>query len=416
MVVRQWVGASEIPAQALPPQQRRSSEGSALRQGQRELVGGFRAYAGQVANDILAGVRKAVPEYAEVLAGPCGKVAAGGAQAVFVHGIDRLLAPDAPGEDWTPVMYGLGKIEFADGRSIDALREAFLVAGRVAGRRLWEYLRSHGVATEWPQQCADAMGVWFDELSAQCVKGYAAARAGSANAIEVRRRRLLELLTTGADHGTLATAARAARWDLPDTIAVVAMVAPAGPAPELPDAVLADLGAASPCLVLAAGADELSGLAELLPGWRLAIGPAVPVTEGQVSWRVARRALELADRGVLPAQPVIDCAEHRLMLTLFADERLVETLIETHLAPLDTLPDGLRERMLDTLHEWLASRGRAAEVATRLQVHVQTVRYRMNKLEDLLKVSFDDPQIRFELEVAVRAKRLLANHASRPLA
>jgi DNA-binding PucR family transcriptional regulator len=71
------------------------------------------------------------------------------------------------------------------------------------------------------------------------------------------------------------------------------------------------------------------------------------------------------------------------------------------LAPLDELPEATRERLLATLAAWLDAQGQARPAAEHLHVHVQTVRYRLGQLRDLLDTALDDPRGRLELALAV---------------
>jgi purine catabolism regulator len=48
-----------------------------------------------------------------------------------------------------------------------------------------------------------------------------------------------------------------------------------------------------------------------------------------------------------------------------------------------------------------------AQTAKRLGLHISTLRYRVQQLQELLQVSFDDPEARFRLQVAVRLYTLL---------
>jgi DNA-binding PucR family transcriptional regulator len=69
------------------------------------------------------------------------------------------------------------------------------------------------------------------------------------------------------------------------------------------------------------------------------------------------------------------------------------------------LPAAARERLLDTLQAWLDAHGEARPAALALHVHVQTVRYRLGQLRDLLGDSLDDPDARLELALALRVAR-----------
>jgi DNA-binding PucR family transcriptional regulator len=61
---------------------------------------------------------------------------------------------------------------------------------------------------------------------------------------------------------------------------------------------------------------------------------------------------------------------------------------------------------METLEAWLEARGSAAKIAERLQVHPQTVRYRMRQLEQSLGEQLADPDSRFAMELVLRARRL----------
>src|SRR5206468_4113542 len=154
-------------------------------------------------------------------------------------------------------------------------------------------------------------------------------------------------------------------------------------------------------------------LAEAFPGWLVAVGPPVELVDVYASLRVARRAIDLAERKLITG-PVIDCVTSALALTLFADDVLINELVRRRLAPLTDLTVRQRERVLVTLDAWLATRGQAAAVASLLGVHPQTVRYRVHQIEQLFGDALGDPQARFELELSVRAELLRATAAELP--
>ena len=60
----------------------------------------------------------------------------------------------------------------------------------------------------------------------------------------------------------------------------------------------------------------------------------------------------------------------------------------------------------ETLLAWLEQQGSAPAVARALHVHPQTVRYRLARLREALGDQLDDPQARFELQLALRARAL----------
>ena len=104
---------------------------------------------------------------------------------------------------------------------------------------------------------------------------------------------------------------------------------------------------------------------------------------------------------------VVRWDDHLPELLLSRDTGLVGAMARSRLAPLSTLRAQQRARMTDTLLAWLESGLNANEAAERLQIHPQTVRYRMRQLEGLFGERLRDPAERFELELVLRARRLL---------
>jgi DNA-binding PucR family transcriptional regulator len=94
-------------------------------------------------------------------------------------------------------------------------------------------------------------------------------------------------------------------------------------------------------------------------------------------------------------------------LILFQDEALLAELARVRLAPLAHLRSSQQDRLAETLLAWLQSGRNANEVAMRLHVHPQTVRYRLRQLEDLFGDRLLDPDQRFDLEIVLRARYLV---------
>jgi DNA-binding CsgD family transcriptional regulator len=125
--------------------------------------------------------------------------------------------------------------------------------------------------------------------------------------------------------------------------------------------------------------------------------------------RVAWRWLCEAD--AIPAGPV-RCDQHLSTLLILADEDLAAVLRGRRLAPLARLRPGQRDRIAETLLAWLQLGENAAEVAQRLHVHPQTVRYRMRQIHELFGDQLRDPDRRFELQLALRIRTLSAGRPS----
>ncbi|WP_157362380.1 PucR family transcriptional regulator [Haloechinothrix halophila] len=380
----------------------------------REMVRGFRPHARRLAQSIITGVRQSVPEYTEPLDGPFAEVLIAAAQSVILRGIDAILEPKTSSDDWTPLFRSIGTIECGQGRSVDALRAAYRVAASVTKQYVTRYARHYGVATEMLTSLSAIIDAQCERLCVLAAEGHANAESGISGQAARRRERVLHLLLAEPvpDIAAATEEARTLRWPMPDTLAAVALrrtdhadTADASYG-DLGESVLADLHGPRPCLLVAADDPVLADLPRRLPGWQAAIGPAAPLTDVRSSLHVAHRALDLAERGMLPAEHVIDCAEHRTTLMLFADDLLIDNLVERRLAPLAPLTERQQERLLVTLQQWLATRGHAGEIAQRLAIHPQTVRYRVNKLQQLFGEQLTDPQSRFELALATRVRLL----------
>jgi DNA-binding PucR family transcriptional regulator len=108
--------------------------------------------------------------------------------------------------------------------------------------------------------------------------------------------------------------------------------------------------------------------------------------------------------GGAPRGGLVIADEHLAGLLLAADPDVAADLVASRLAPLDHLPEGPRARLTETLAAWLDRPGQVQAVAAALDVHPQTVRYRVRQLRDLFGTRLEDPEARFELALALRAR------------
>ncbi|WP_233157378.1 MULTISPECIES: PucR family transcriptional regulator [Amycolatopsis] len=376
----------------------------------RELTKVFRPHADALTRVILAEIQCAVPEYARPLEGPFGEVIVRGVREAVGQCLDNLGNPAVNQENWIGVFRHLGRIEYSEGRPLDQIQTAY----RVGGLAAWRYIAKVGQARGLPSDLlyvgAEAVLAYVDEISALSVQGYRTAQARAAGTRARQRRQLLGLVLSEPAPAPQAVEglAGAAGWHVPDKVVAMALEPRHDqhrlPPPALPAEVLADLESPQPCLLAAAPPEDLEGA---LRGWRVAVGPLVPLAEAAVSLRWARRAMELSVRGILPRTPVLHADDHLATLWLLADEFLIGQLRERCLAPLHGLTDKQRTRLGQTLLAWLQSSGSAPEMAERLGVHPQTVRYRMRRIEELFGDRLNDPEHRLRLEIALRAAELL---------
>jgi rhodanese-related sulfurtransferase len=361
-----------------------------------------------VTEEILATIARDVPEYARPLEGSFGRglrTGVGEALRQFLSLIREPQAGRGPGRD---VYVELGRGEFRQGRTLDSLQAAYRVGARVAWRRFAAAARRANVDAEALSLLAEAIFAYIDELSADSVEGYAEARSAVEDERRRRRRELARLLTRDppADLADLRAAAQLAAWPLPGRVAALACR----------EGDLAAIGQRLPVEALVTHLDEVGcillpdpegpgrrgGLGRAAGGRPLAVGPAGAPTELPESWSLARIALAAAEAGVLPSEGALRTDDHLGDLLLFEGRALAARIAARRLAPLEPLTERARARMQETALAYLCHRGNSVAMAAALHIHPQTARYRMARLRELIGDQLDDPDARFELEVALR--------------
>jgi DNA-binding CsgD family transcriptional regulator len=379
----------------------------------------------RVVEEMIEAIQRGVPEYAR----PLDDTYRASVRHAVTHAVhefvDRLVDPGAAHDRATEVFRSIGRNEASEGRSLEPLQNALRLGARVAWRRLGQRAARGAMGSSVLAQMGEAIFLYLDELAGACSRGYAEATAEVAGEMERRRRRLLDLIVVDppASHDAIADLAQAARWALPRQVAALALEPHSpghlGPLPALPPDVLIDLTRRDPCALVPDpdGPGRAQVIERGLRGWTGAVGPTVPLDRASSSLRWARQALALAKRGMAKRETapagIVRCAGQLATLAILADEELVRTLAAIRLGPLRQLRPAQRETLSETLLAWLQSGGNAREVARRLHIHPQTARYRLRQLQLLFGDQLHESDARFELEIALRAERLLGPAASR---
>lgn len=374
-----------------------------------------------LADEIVAEVSRGVPDYARPLEGPFGQALRSGVEEALGGFTTLVENPRTDREAGREVYLNLGRGEMRAGRSLDALLAAYRLGARVAWRRLATAGERAGLPPRTLYALAEAIFAYIDELSGDSIEGYAREQAAAAGAVQRGRQRLAALLVQEPppDPSTVEAAAAHAGWRLPRRLAALVVEAE-GSAVEAegsgeqadrlalrlgPDALVAHVAPFIVALVPAPG--RRGELDAALRGRRAALGPPVAWQEAGVSFTRARELLRLArDGGIEDRGGLLLAESHKVSLLLGVDRRLARDVADTALAPLDGETELSRERLGSTLDAWLRHRGRTEAVAKALHVHPQTVRYRLARLRELFGPRLDDPDGRFELELALRARRL----------
>jgi len=410
-----------------------------------ETAAVVRTSLGGAIPEMIDAIGQAVPEYAPADdTGPedTGRVRpddqqrlAGAVTRAVDSFIARVAHPDRALEPVLDEFRAIGGTAAREGRTLDGLQDALRLGARVAWRWLCE--AGGGLDRRELSRVGEAVFGYLDELAAACARGYAEA---GQQATGDRQRRLLEeiLADPPPRPGQVAALARAADWILPARVAVAIL----GARPDtllLPPGVLADWTAADPCLLIPdpdgpgrqaaldralfdralvgralvgrALGDRARGDRALFDrargGLPAVIGPSVPLARAAQSLRWARHARALVQVGVIPdGNGPVRCDQHLSTLLVLADEDLAAALCDRRLAPLARLRPAQRDRIAETLLAWLQLGENAAEVAQRIHVHPQTVRYRLRQITELFGDQLRDPDTRFELQLALRIRTL----------
>ena len=363
-----------------------------------------------LAHEIIAEIRARIPEYARPMDGPYGHALRTGVQEALTSFFDSVADPSAPHEQRDHVCRMLGQYEAQEGRSLDSLQAAYRIGVHVGWRRVMDVGLRCAAPSSVMSWLADAMLAYMDELASLSLQGYLEAKARSEQSQQEWRLRLLRLILERppAPARAISELAELVGWAVPDEVTLVALEPGRNRPPELPDEALAELGGQQPHLLLPGRVNQgdRAALERALAGGRCAVGLAMPMPEAGHSLRWARRALALSRAGIIGADEVTFCEDFLVELWLLADDPLIDQLAKRRLGALATLTSVQRQRLADTFSAWLETRGTAPEMAERLKVHPQPVRYRMRNLERTLGGQLSDPDARFAIELVLRAARL----------
>src|SRR3954471_18077886 len=398
-----------------------------------------------LADEMIHAIAVEVPDYARAMEGEFGRVVRLGVESALGRFVDLIEDPTGDDGRGRATYVNLGRGEMRAGRSLDALLAAYRLGSRLAWRRFVEAGVAGGLDPDAIDALGEAIFAYIDELSAESAEGYAEEQSAAAGERQRLRRRLVRLLAQDppASEETILAAAAAAGWPLPRTVAAL-VTAPGGEAASGgassgtgPPGAAAVAGAAPASSDEAAEADALAArlarrigeeaigagierlavvlvpdagapvrarrLTALAQGRPAALGPAVPLALAGLSVRRAVATHALLAAGRLGERAFARAEEHLPALVIAADPALGAELAQQRLAPLQTLADGPRARLTETLRAWLDRPGQVQAVAAELGVHPQTVRYRVKQLRELFGDRLEDPEARFELGLALRA-------------
>lgn len=378
-----------------------------------EIATALYARLPSVAEEIFDAVVTQLPVFADPFRGELGRTVEAAINTALT-GFLALVSPPDPGRaaiDMAVVQqaaFDLGRGEARSGRTMDSLNAAYRLGARIGWRNWSSAAEVHGISTADLARFAELNFDFIDNLADASASGHATELASASRLRQRRREQLVAHLLAGAPADVITAAADLAGWRIPDQL--VAVVLPRAEARH-----------AAPLFeesALPVGEDLLSAHAEArfagllvpitaalprpavltrLAGLDAAVGP-------QRSWRDVRRSADLATRArrhVRTDVRPIDADCHLTDLVLRADPETRAAQHESALRAFDGLRPATRARYEETLRAWLLHQGRREDVARRLFLHPQTVRYRMDRIRELLGDDLTDPDRVLEIIVAL---------------
>jgi PucR C-terminal helix-turn-helix domain len=371
-----------------------------------------------ISTEILESIAHEIPEYARPLEGRFGRGIRRGVEEALAQFVALIRDPDAGRGAGREVYLALGRGEQRAGRPLDSLQAAYRIGARISWRRFADACRRAEVGAEPLALLAEAVFAYIDELAADSVEGFAQAQAEVEDLRRRRRRELIALLLADppADAEDVTAAARAAAWEVPTGLAALACSEDAltRVTRRLPQEALATVVDGEGCLLLPdpEGPGRAEALARAAAEGTIALGPTVTPTAAAESWRLALVLSRAAASGVIstvagkggrPEAPLrVD--DNLAALLLFESRDLAGRIATRRLAAFAELTPRARERMRETALALLRHDGNAVAMAAAMHVHPQTARYRIARLRELLGDQLDDPDARFELQLALRAE------------
>lgn len=378
----------------------------------REVSDMLRPKMPGIVEAIIGAVPQLVPAYARPIEGRFGR----GLRRGVAAALDRFL--QLPGtrlpalsEESRQLVAGLGSGEFRQGRSMDALLSAYRMGARVTFREMSRVSMEHHLGQGVIVDLGESILAYIDELSAVSAEAYAFEQSERAGAVDRRRTELLDLLLLGqADEAALRQTAAMADWALPQRMVVVTLPIDRSAGLRLrlgPGTLVIERETDAVALVPARKSKTARAeLEKALRGRGAAVGPAGGWEKVPDSLRLAVLAASALPPREGPEDLPIWADEHLAEVILGAEPSAIAELASRRLAPLEGLRPAQRERLAETLLSWLRHWGQRAPVAAELGIHPQTVGYRAAQLRELFGDALEDPEARFELELALHAEAL----------
>lgn len=365
-------------------------------------------------NEVVATIREQIPAYAALSADQLAEVT-----AITSWGIERVLDLWIADQDLSPAdlrrFRGIGSARALDGRPLPGVLRAY----RLAGRAITQMVTS---TAGKKLTVADAMALadlWMaaiDGLSEALTEGHTAA---TDRTTDDRERALADFLTeilAGRQVALTALADRSRQLGITvpahPTVHVLAAGTAAGLAAQTLNDLLASVNLAGAEAALriiqgrrgvvvtdSAGAATVASAARAHAMRGCAVEAARP-RDLHRAYRLADLTLDLAPDHAYHQRPILDEGDAQVLALLAANPLADPARAVTCVLKDATSPD--HAHLLEGLDAFL-THGSATAAAQHLNLHPQTMRYRLRRLHQLTGRNLRQPWDRFVLEAATRA-------------
>lgn len=132
------------------------------------------------------------------------------------------------------------------------------------------------------------------------------------------------------------------------------------------------------------------------------------IIEAAVAFEEGRSAARLCSR----EKPITSFNELGVIGVLINEhnEKALRKIIRDTLGKLYENLDSNKIDLIDTLYHFLVNGGNLEQTAVQLALSISGLRYRLNKITDLLKQDLRNPQVSFQLLIALKALKIIDHH------
>lgn len=324
----------------------------------------------------------------------------------------------APVETEIPEAEELAIERLAQGVALGTVNAGFRECMSVILRRLLALAPQYGVSAAEALSCSTSLWALGDAFSARALRVYQDAAITAAVADSARKMQwLVEAVVRGMPPADLRRGATAYGVPIDRPLRAVSIVLPPddgnGGGPSAEELITsADTGAAR--LVTAPHAPGAIGIlwgdledSPLPAGTILALGPPVTLDELPGSYAAATRVLQAAQQ--TGTTGVVDLERLSWRMGVTASPETSAMLQERFLAPVREHGE-FGTHVIEALTAYLQHGMSIPRAAAAIPVHVNTLRYRLRRFEDLTAADLSDLDDLFEIAWALAADAALGGH------